>query len=67
LGPRDGWKRRRNDTIAHIVAISYSGERKGAGTVNNRLMWIDLSIKRVYPVPVWWVKRNVTHLYTNYD
>jgi hypothetical protein len=34
---RDGWKRRRNDTTAHIVAISYSGERKGAGTVNNQL------------------------------
>jgi hypothetical protein len=47
---RSGWKRRRNDTTAHIVAISYSGERKGAGTVKSQLTQIDFFIKRAYPV-----------------
>jgi hypothetical protein len=44
LERRDGWKRRKNATIALIVITSFSGVQKDAGTANNQLMWIDLGV-----------------------
>lgn len=40
---KDGWRKRKNGTIAPIVTINYSGGQKGAETVSNRLMLTDLS------------------------
>jgi hypothetical protein len=37
---KDGWRKKKNVIIVLIVDLSYSGERKGAGIVNNPLMWI---------------------------
>jgi len=37
-GPKGGWKRRKNAIIVLIVVTNYSGEPKGAGTVNNPWM-----------------------------
>jgi hypothetical protein len=41
LGQSDGWRKRKNVIIVLIVGLSYSGERKDAGIVNNPWMWID--------------------------
>jgi len=41
LALKDGWRKKKNVTFVLIVGLSYSGERKGAGIVNNPWMWID--------------------------
>jgi hypothetical protein len=38
---KDGWRKRKNVTIALIVVIRYSEEQKGVEIVKNRWMWID--------------------------
>jgi hypothetical protein len=38
----DGWKRKKNATIVLTVATNYSGERKGAETVNIQLTLTNL-------------------------
>ncbi len=42
MGPRDGWRRKKNATIVLIAVTSYSGGQKGVGIANNQWTLIDL-------------------------
>ncbi len=41
MGPRDGWRRKKNATIVLIAVTSYSGGKKVVGIVSNQWTLID--------------------------